>query len=198
MDNDTQEKLFAAAIPLFAEKGYAGVSIRDIAKAADVNVSSISYYFRGKEGLYHAIIESHIATISKAISSAEGLSPEERLKHYAKAISEIHTKKPYVIRFVQSELVNPTSAMDTILKKHLFSFYRFLNKAIQDGIDDGIFRTDLNVHHAALSLVGIMNFYFIAKPLFRDFLDTSLEADAAYAEQAVAIYLKGIRREKND
>ena len=195
MDNSTQEKLFAAAIPLFTEKGYAAVSIRDIAKAADVNVSSISYYFRGKEGLYHAIIESHIAIISKAISSAEGLSPEERLKHYAKAISEIHTKKPYVIRFIQSELVNPTSAMDTILKKHLFSFYRYLNKAIQDGIDTGIFRTDLNVHHAALSLVGILNFYFIAKPLFRDFLDTSIETDAAYAEQAVTIYLKGIRRE---
>ena len=39
-----------------------------------------------------------------------------------------------------------------------------------------------------------MNFYFIAKPLFRDFLDTSVEADAAYAEQAVNIYLEGIRR----
>ena len=194
MDNATQEKLFAAAIPLFAEKGYAGVSIRDIAKAADVNVSSISYYFRGKEGLYHAIIESHIAAISRAISSAEGLAPAERLKHYAKAISEIHTKKPYVIRFVQSELVNPTSALDKILKKHLFSFYRFLNKAIQDGMDEGAFRADLNVHHAALSLVGIMNFYFIAKPLFRDFLDTSLKADIAYAEQAVNIYLEGIRR----
>ena len=194
MDNATQEKLFAAAIPLFAEKGYAAVSIREIAKAADVNVSSISYYFRGKEGLYHAIIESHIATISKAISSAEGYSPEERLRHYARAISEIHTKKPYVIRFVQSELVNPTSAMDKILKKNLFSFYRYLNKAIQDGIDTGLFRTDLNVHHVALSLVGILNFYFIAKPLFRDFLDTSVETDADYAEQAVTIYLEGIRR----
>ena len=84
--------------------------------------------------------------------------------------------------------------MDTILKKHLFSFYRYLNKAIQDGIDTGLFRADLNVHHAALSLVGILNFYFIAKPLFRDFLDTSVETDADYAEQAVTIYLEGIRR----
>ena len=61
-------------------------------------------------------------------------------------------------------------------------------------MDEGAFRADLNVHHAALSLVGIMNFYFIAKPLFRDFLDTSLKADIAYAEQAVNIYLEGIRR----
>lgn len=194
MDNATQEKLFAATIPLFAKKGYAAVSIREIAKAADVNVSSISYYFRGKEGLYHAIIESHVATIAKAVLSAESLSPEERLRNYAKAISEVHTKKPYVARFIQSELVNPTSAMDKILKKNLFSFYRYLNKAIQDGIDTGLFRADLNVHHAALSLVGILNFYFIAKPLFRDFLDTSVETDADYAEQAVTIYLEGIRR----
>ncbi len=198
MDNATQEKLFAAAIPLFAEKGYAAVSIREIAKAAGVNVSSISYYFRGKEGLYHAIIENHITAIAKSILSAEELSPIDRLKHYAKAISEVHINKPYVTRFVQSELVNPTSAMDKLLKKNLFSFYRFLNKAIQDGIDAGIFKPGLNVHHAALSLVGILNFYFIAKPLFRDFLDASLDADAAYAEQAVNIYLEGIRRRQND
>ena len=194
MDNATQEKLFAAAIPLFAKKGYAAVSIREIAKAADVNVSSISYYFRGKEGLYHAIVEEHVKAIGEPILSAEKRAPEERLRHYAKAISEVHTKKPYVARFIQSELVNPTSAMDKILKKNLFSFYRYLNKAIQDGIDTGLFRADLNVHHAALSLVGILNFYFIAKPLFRDFLDTSVETDAAYAEQAVTIYLEGIRR----
>ena len=194
MDNATQEKLFAAAIPLFAKKGYAAVSIREIAKAADVNVSSISYYFRGKEGLYHAIIESHVATIAKAVLSAESLSPEERLRNYAKAISEVHTKKPYVARFIQSELVNPTSAMDQILKKNIFSFYRFLNRALQDGITIGIFRSNLNVHHDSLSLAGILNFYFIAKPLFRDFLDTSLNADADYVEQALDIYLEGIRR----
>ena len=194
MDNATQEKLFAAAIPLFAQKGYAAVSIREIAKAADVNVSSISYYFRGKEGLYHAIVEEHVKAIADSILSAEKLAPEERLRHYAQGICEVYTKKPYVTRFLQSELVNPTSAMEQILKKNIFSFYRFLNKAIQDGMDEGAFRADLNVHHAALSLVGIMNFYFIAKPLFRDFLDTSLKADIAYAEQAVNIYLEGIRR----
>ena len=194
MDNATQEKLFAAAIPLFAKKGYAAVSIREIAKAADVNVSSISYYFRGKEGLYHAIVEEHVKAIAESILSAEKLAPEERLRHYAQGICDVHTKKPYVTRFLQSELVNPTSAMDQILKKNIFSFYRFLNKAIQDGIDTGLFRSDVNVHHAALSLAGILNFYFIAKPLFRDFLDTSLNADADYVEQALDIYLEGIRR----
>ena len=38
-----------AAEELFAEKGFSGTSVRDIADAADVNVAMISYYFGSKE-----------------------------------------------------------------------------------------------------------------------------------------------------
>jgi AcrR family transcriptional regulator len=49
-------RLIEAATPLFAEHGLEGTSTRDIAKAADLNISLISYYFGGKEGLYRAVI----------------------------------------------------------------------------------------------------------------------------------------------
>ncbi|MCB0421072.1 MAG: TetR/AcrR family transcriptional regulator [Bdellovibrionales bacterium] len=47
-----REKLILAGKKLFAQKGLSGTSIRDIAKAAQMNSSMISYYFEGKEGLY--------------------------------------------------------------------------------------------------------------------------------------------------
>ena len=50
-------QLLAAAKGLFARKGLSGTTIRDIANAANVNSSMISYYFEGKEGLYKACIE---------------------------------------------------------------------------------------------------------------------------------------------
>lgn len=53
-----RERLIAAAARLFASRGYDGVSVRDLAKAADVNVASVSYYFRGKRGLYLAALEA--------------------------------------------------------------------------------------------------------------------------------------------
>ncbi len=41
--NDKQIKIMGTAEELFAEKGFSGTSVRDIAEAADVNVAIIAY-----------------------------------------------------------------------------------------------------------------------------------------------------------
>lgn len=56
----TKSKIIAIAEELFAELGFDATSTRLIAKKADVNIAMLNYYFGGKEGLYMAIIESHI------------------------------------------------------------------------------------------------------------------------------------------
>ncbi|NJL26231.1 MAG: TetR family transcriptional regulator, partial [Calothrix sp. SM1_5_4] len=56
-DNSARKQLLEAARVLFARKGLSGTSIRDIAQAARVNSSLISYYFEGKQGLYRACID---------------------------------------------------------------------------------------------------------------------------------------------
>jgi len=43
MSDDTKDKIIKAAKILFASKGYEGTSVRDIAKAAEVNVASVNY-----------------------------------------------------------------------------------------------------------------------------------------------------------
>ena len=49
-----RERLLLAALALFAQKGFANASIREIAQAAGANVAAISYYFGDKAGLYRA------------------------------------------------------------------------------------------------------------------------------------------------
>jgi AcrR family transcriptional regulator len=56
-DSSARAALLRAARGLFARRGLSGTSIRDIAQAAKLNSSLISYYFAGKEGLYRACIE---------------------------------------------------------------------------------------------------------------------------------------------
>ena len=54
---NSKEKILAAATKLFAQKGFDGVSIREICKEAEVNICMISYYWGGKKELYQGIIE---------------------------------------------------------------------------------------------------------------------------------------------
>ena len=52
---EARNRLLDAALALFAEKGYAKTSTREIALAAQINIASISYYFGDKAGLYKAV-----------------------------------------------------------------------------------------------------------------------------------------------
>jgi AcrR family transcriptional regulator len=54
---EARNRLLDAALALFADKGFAKTSTREIAQAAQANIASISYYFGDKEGLYRAVFD---------------------------------------------------------------------------------------------------------------------------------------------
>jgi len=56
-EKGTKEKIFDAAVDLFAERGYDGVSIRDIAKAVEIKESSVYKHYSSKEAILEAIFE---------------------------------------------------------------------------------------------------------------------------------------------
>lgn len=53
---DTRQRLLYAAVIAFADKGFIGASIREIAQRAQANSALVNYYFGGKEGLYEAAL----------------------------------------------------------------------------------------------------------------------------------------------
>ena len=61
MDNnqpEARQRILNASIRLFARKGYAGTSVRDIVREAGINIAMISYYFKGKKGILEEIMSS--------------------------------------------------------------------------------------------------------------------------------------------
>lgn len=53
----TKAKIFQAAARLFAEKGYNGVSMREISESTGLSKPTIYYYFGSKEGVYTSLVE---------------------------------------------------------------------------------------------------------------------------------------------
>lgn len=75
-------EIVRAASRLFAEKGYSATTIRDIAKAVDMQSGSPFYHFKTKHDMLLAVVLEGMATISRAVgeAAAQGGSPRQRFE----------------------------------------------------------------------------------------------------------------------
>lgn len=195
MRSEMQRKLIEVATPLFATKSFTGVSVRDVTDAAAMNVSAVSYHFNGKGGLYQAVLEEQFVPIRQALKSAQSeelTSPIERLSFYAEQIFHIHAARPFLVRFMIAEVNNPTDYGGEVIEKHISQVYRFVLDTLQEGRDNGSMRSEVDITYAAIAFVGILNFYFISKPLVSKLTPLPAGINSEYAKQALQIYLYGI------
>lgn len=201
MEKDAQTKLLETATLLFSQKGFHAVSIRELAGTANMNSALISYYFGGKEGLYQEVLEEQFTLIASLLESLESmptLSPIEGLRMYADNIAIIHRQRPFLTKFLMSEIINPTPCGEKIIKKHLSKVFLFIRTAIGQGVASGEFKANLNGDHATISLAGIMNFFFLSKPIFQEFTSLEEGGEGDYTSQAIDTFLNGIIRRKDD
>jgi AcrR family transcriptional regulator len=202
MEKDAQTKLLETATLLFSQKGFHAVSIRELARTAKINSALISYYFGGKEGLYQEVLEEQFTLIASLIESLESmpprLSPIEGLRMYADNIAIIHRQRPFLTKFLMSEIINPTPCGEKIIKKYLSRVFLFISTVIGKGVASGEFKSNLNGDYATISLAGIMNFFFLSKPIFQEFTSLEEGGEGDYTSQAIDTFLNGIIRRKDD
>jgi AcrR family transcriptional regulator len=193
-EKGTAEKIMDAAINLFAKKGFAAVSVKELAQTAGVNIALISYYFGGKENLYAMILERQFAISANAIESIkkEKLTPIEKIRRFADLMVELHKDTSYVDKLIYSEIINPTGCFDKIVRKAAAKIHCFLKDCICEAITEGLFRPDLDPDYAASFLCCNIHFYFITQPISMDLLPARDDQAAYYVSQAIETYLKGV------
>jgi AcrR family transcriptional regulator len=97
--DSTREKLICSAEVLFAERGFDGVSVRDIANAAGANSALVGYYFRGKEGLFSEVYTRHCEPLRhererllvEFAQSESGLTLEKVIEAFIRPSLEVTT-----------------------------------------------------------------------------------------------------------
>ena len=126
----TKEKILKVSAKLFAEKGFYGTSIRDIAKQAKVNVAAINYHFGSKKNLYLEVIQeiflSHAEKIRKEfifnIKNSPKNDPECVISVLSKAVllSKLpEDERKVVFSLLVRELTDPSEAFPVIAKHAL-------------------------------------------------------------------------------
>jgi TetR/AcrR family transcriptional regulator len=192
-DNDCRANLIAAAVPLFAAKGFKGVSVREVAAATGVNLSMISYYFGGKEGLYAAVLKEQFAVLEK-IGEIEQMDIDtlQKFELYVRATVSRYRKSPYLLRFYTSELTNPTPCFETIVKPAIKGVVRILLDTFSEGLSHAKFREGLDPADTVLALAGMINFYFLLEPATAELVDHSPERDEKLIRHIMDIFSRGV------
>lgn len=194
-ENDSRSNLIAASTPLFAEKGFNGVGVREIAKAAGANLSMISYYFGGKEGLYAAVLNQQFDTLKPVLELKEiDGDPMGKFELYLRATVARYRMNPHLLRFYTGELTNPTPCFESIVKPAILGVVQTLLDTFSMGVEQRRFREGLNPADAVLALAGMINFYFLLEPATGELVDQAPERDEELIRHIMEIFGKGILR----
>jgi TetR/AcrR family transcriptional regulator, regulator of cefoperazone and chloramphenicol sensitivity len=110
-EHSAKDRLLQAAIKIFASNGYEGASTRQLTGEAGVNISAIPYYFKDKEGLYRAVLESiaHRAKTELAPRAAfirDSLKNGDLDREAARALA--HDLFSAFIRFLLGDELSPS------------------------------------------------------------------------------------------
>src|SRR5882724_743724 len=81
-EEGTRDRILRTGERLFAERGFNGVSVRELAAAAQVNIASIGYHFDNKEGLLSEVYRRHCEPMIE--ERLRGLAASSRLRGKAK------------------------------------------------------------------------------------------------------------------
>jgi AcrR family transcriptional regulator len=101
---ETQERILEAAARVFAEKGYARATTREMAAAADVNEVTLFRHFGNKQNLFHAVIRAYGGPAVKADLEAR-LTGEyaEDLQIMGSALLEVLLERGDALRLMLCE-----------------------------------------------------------------------------------------------
>lgn len=123
----SKERIFLAAVRVFAAKGFRGATVRDICReAGGANLNAVNYYFGGKKKLYQAILEVLFTEGDRQFREREAeagdVAPEERLRILLEVCCRMFFSGCEVstafMRLWIMEMANPTPFLDDMIERH--------------------------------------------------------------------------------
>jgi TetR/AcrR family transcriptional regulator len=170
--DQTRTRILEAAVRQFSENGLAGARTEQIAEEAGVNKALLYYYFKGKDDLYAAAIESvaeGVRATSLAAFDGNSSAGERFLSAVLNHFDRIHTNRAFQ-SLMQQEMIRLHRGEDNALTPLVDSVFRPVMQRMQEVLGEGIHAGELiavdpaQIRYAAL---GANVFYFLSAPLMQ-------------------------------
>lgn len=181
MKQDVEKKLIDAARELFYERGFTGVTVRDIAGKADVNLALLHYYFRTKEKIFEIVFKDAFALLfrklNKALTSDKSLF--EKIGMMVAGYVSTGIKYPRLPSFVMNELAVNTELMLSIINEHkdksvLNEHFEHFYAEIEEAKALNVIKKEIDPNDICTDIQALSLYPFIAKDclMYSVFSDT--------------------------
>jgi AcrR family transcriptional regulator len=197
---DKKQQIIEAAIGLFAQKGFEGTSIRDLAAAADVNVAMVNYYFGSKEKLFEALVEIKAASarvrLEELLNDKSLLSIEKIDRIIDNYIERLFLNRKFHRLLHQEMLMNQRESLQESITALLLPNGLTIKAIIEQGIENGQFK-QVDVTLTMVSLIGTINQLLLSKKYCLKLLgkdDSYVPYEDPEFMERVSVHLKSLMR----
>lgn len=180
MSIDKREHIITTAMKLFAEKGFEGTSIRDIASKAEVNIAMVNYYFGSKEKLFEAMVEHKSLFMREKleeIAKDKTITEIEKIDMVVEYYVERLLSHPNYHRLIQMELL--LKLREEIHSKLISNFVKnthIVTEIIEQGIKKKQFKK-VDAELTFASVVGTINQVMLSKKMCTMIMDKGADFD---------------------
>lgn len=138
----TKARILASARNLFARKGYAETSLREIAEDVGIRTPSLYAHFPSKEALYAAVyaevVVDHTAFFEEVVHSTADLDPLPRLRHLLEGIGRYYRDRQDLHEFSLRAAVDERGPSGERLREIFLDSESILGLAVRRAYDDGV------------------------------------------------------------
>lgn len=133
-----RERIIAAAEEEFAQHGFRGATIQNIAERAELPKSNVLYYFSNKKRIYHALFDDILARWNAVFSEiSPDDDPAEALEAFIRTKVEMSRRFPLASRLFAQEIIQGAPFLKDHLRTSMREWVRGRASVIQQWIDDG-------------------------------------------------------------
>jgi AcrR family transcriptional regulator len=164
--NRSQQQILDASSAVFAEEGFAGARVDEIARRAGVNKAMLYYHVGNKQALYTAVLTRNFDRMDEALVDAlkVGGSTPDRLRAIIAGVAEALKANPDHPRIVLREFASGGSNLQPVVLERMVKILGMVRSLLADGVRSEEFRaTDPVLTH--LTLVGASLILNAAAPL---------------------------------
>jgi AcrR family transcriptional regulator len=175
---DKKTHIINHAVDLFAEKGFEGTSIRDLAARADVNVAMVNYYFGSKEKLFESMVEdraSYTRGLLDEIVKNTSYTEIEKIEHMIDAyINKLFTNRKFHRVLHQEMMLTQRETLARAIVDILYPNSLIIKNVLDAGMKKGVFRK-VDAPLVIASIIGTINQVLLSKRMCNKLL--SKESD---------------------